>query len=599
MFGATDSFTTRIRRPFGVATLARATKVCRHRVTPGTQCRENWKAPERNPVPGASVYVFTHPRPAVCVHTFNERGIVTEQTDVLIVGAGPTGLVLATELARRGVACRLIDKRLERSTRSKALAVHARTLELLDLLGLADAFVRRGYTSPGFSLSANARQPLKTTLHHLDSAFPFVLILPQVETETLLEANLKGLGVPLERGRELVGFEYRDTVRAHIKNHDGAAVQLEARYLVGADGANSLVRETLGLPFEGSKYVWTAFLGDVTMDPHVVTGGTEQYANERGLALVLPLADGSVRLITIDLAYQGGPARRDLSVAELQESARAIMERPVTLRNPRGLARWGSELRQVPRYRVGPVFLAGDAAHTHSPAGGQGMNTGMQDAFNLGWKLAQVVGGAPEVLLDSYHAERHPVGRRALHTSDLILRSLLVRPKPLRRVRDLVFKLALPLPPVQRKLSDSLSGVGVRYAAPPDAGALAGTRVPDIELRDANFRSVRLYKLLRAPCYALMVYTTPERVNSAALTRLLALAARGGVAARVVLDAGLPAQHELSADVLTDYKGEFKRKLAAQPGEVFLLRPDAYIAFRADSLNREAVETNWRRWLGQ
>ncbi len=528
---------------------------------------------------------------------------MTEQTDVLIVGAGPTGLVLATELARRGVACRIIDKRLERSARSKALAIHARTLELFDLLGLADDFVRRGYTSPGFSLSANTRKPLKATLHHLDSAFPFVLILPQVETETLLETHLNSLGTQLERGRELMGFEVGEKcIEAQIKDQEGKTFCLEARYLIGADGANSLVRKTLGLPFEGAKYAWNAFLGDVVIDGHVVTGGTEQYANERGLALVLPLADGSARLITIDRAYQGEAQRRDLSLDELQESVRAIMEEPVTLREPRGLARWGSELKQVPHYRVGPVFLAGDAAHTHSPAGGQGMNTGIQDAFNLGWKLAQVVqGGAPETLLDSYHAERHPVGKRALYTSDLILRGLLVRSQPLRSFRDLAFRLFVPLPLVQRRLSYSLSGVGTRYTAPPDAGARAGERVPDIEFRDADFRPVRLYKLLRAPGYTLMVYTSPERVGGegGALARLLALAARDAVTAHVALDAGLPDQHKLSASVLTDYKGEFKQKLAAQPGEVFLLRPDAYIAFRADGLNPKAVETNWRRWLSE
>ena len=263
---------------------------------------------------------------------------------------------------------------------------------------------------------------------------------------------------------------------------------------------------------------------------------------------------------------------------------------------------WGSELRQVPRYRVGRVFLAGDAAHTHSPAGGQGMNTGIQDAFNLGWKLAQVVQGrAPEALLDSYHAERHPVGKRALRASDLILRSLLVRRKPLRLARDTLFKLFVPLPFVQRTLSHNLSGVGVRYPTPPGAGALAGNRVPDIELRDTDFRSVRLYELLRAPSYTLIVYTSPERVRGggAELTRLLALAAQDEVSVHVVLDAGLPDQHELRADVLTDYKGEFNQKLSAQPGEVFLLRPDAYIAFRADSLKVEDFIGNWRRWISQ
>lgn len=137
---------------------------------------------------------------------------MTEHTDVLIVGAGPTGLILATELARRGVSCRIIEKRLERSTRSKALAVHARTLELLDLLGLADEFVRRGYTSPGFSLRANARRPLRANLHGLDSAFPFVLILPQAETEALLEAHLNNLGVQVGRGTELTGFKDATTL---------------------------------------------------------------------------------------------------------------------------------------------------------------------------------------------------------------------------------------------------------------------------------------------------------------------------------------------------------------------------------------------------
>ena len=527
---------------------------------------------------------------------------MAKHANVLITGAGPTGLVLATELARRGVSCRIIEKRPTRSTRSKALAVHARTLELLDLLGLADEFVRRGYTSPGFSLSAHTRRPLRANLHQLDSAFPFVLILPQAETEALLEAHLNNLGVQVERDAELIGFkDCEDHIEAYIKGRDGEEL-VRAGYLVGADGANSLVRETLGLPFEGSKYVWHAFLGDVVMDGHVVTGGTEQYANERGLALVLPFADGSVRIITIDRAYQEGLQRRDLDLAELQESACAIMEQPVTLRDPRGLSRWGSELRQVPRYRVGRVFLAGDAAHTHSPAGGQGMNTGIQDAFNLGWKLAQVVQGrAPDALLDSYHSERHPVGKQALRASDLILRSLLVRRKPLRLARDTLFKLFIPLPSVQRTLSHNLSGVGIRYTAPPEAGALAGSRVPDIELRDADFRPVRLYELLRAPSYTLIVYTSPERVRGrgAELTRLLELAAQDEVSAHVVLDAGLPSQHELKANVLIDYKGELEQKLSAQPGEVFLLRPDAHIAFRVNSLKVEDVETNWRRWIGQ
>lgn len=526
---------------------------------------------------------------------------MTEHTDVIIVGAGPTGMVLAIELTRRGVSCRVIEKRTARSTRSKALAVHARTLELFDLLGLTEDFVQGGYTSPGFSLSADARQPLRASMHQLDSAFPFVLILPQADTETLLEAHLNKLGIQIERGTKLTGFkDYEDHIEAHATAQDGEKRHFRAHYLVGADGANSLVRETLGLPFEGSSYVWNAFLGDVMMDGHVVTGGTEQYSNARGLALILPFQDGAVRIITIDRAYQQEPPRRDLELAELQESARAILGKPVTLRDPRGLSRWGSELKQVPHYRVGRAFLAGDAAHTHSPAGGQGMNTGIQDAFNLGWKLAHVIqGGAPEALLGSYHEERHPVGQRALRTSDVILHGLLVRRQPLRWLRDALFKLLVPIPRVQRTLSHNLSGIGIRYAAPSSAGASAGARVPDIELRDADFESVRLYELLRSPSYTLVVYLSPKQVNDerAALLQLLALAAQDGVSAHVILDAGLPKQHELGTDVFIDYKGELEQKLPAQLGQVFLLRPDAYIAFQSDSFDVAALTSNWRRWV--
>lgn len=526
---------------------------------------------------------------------------MTEHTDVLIVGAGPTGLVLAIELARRGVPHCIIEKRPTRSTRSKALAIHARTLELFDLLGITEDFVRRGYTSPGFSLSANSQKPLRASMHLLDSSFPFVLILPQADTEALLEAHLNKLGGQVERGVQLTGFQDRgDHVGVQITDQKGEKRRLWTRHLVGADGANSLIRKLLALPFEGSSYAWKAFLGDVMMDGHVVTGGTEQYASERGLALVLPFPDGTVRVITIDHAYQSGLPKRDLELAELQESTRAILGKPVTLSDPRGLSQWGSELKQVPRYRVGRAFLAGDAAHTHSPAGGQGMNTGIQDAFNLGWKLAQVVQGrAPEALLDSYETERHPVGRRALFASDLILHSLLVRRRPLRILRDLLFRLLIPVPRVQHLLSHNLSGVGIRYAAPPSAGASAGARVPDIELRDADFRPVRLYELLRSPGYTLVVYTSPKQVGEerAELLRLLALAAQSVVASQVVLDAGLPKQHELGASVLVDYKGELERKLSARLGDVFLLRPDAYIAFRGHGLRVDDLASNWRHWI--
>ena len=199
---------------------------------------------------------------------------------------------------------------------------------------------------------------------------------------------------------------------------------MQAQYLIGADGAHSTVRKQLGLSFEGSSYDWTAFLGDLRLHGHHAEGGTEQHSNDRGLAFIVPFDDGSHRIVTIDRHYQGEGKTRELKLEELQESISAILEKPVELTNPKWLTRWGSSLRLASQYRVGRVFIGGDAAHTHSPAGGQGLNTGVQDAFNLGWKLALVVKGqAPETLLDTYNRERLAIGERVLHISDLFTNS--------------------------------------------------------------------------------------------------------------------------------------------------------------------------------
>ena len=303
-------------------------------------------------------------------------------TDVLIVGAGPTGLTTAIELARRNVKVRIIERRTKPSTRSKALVVHARTLEFMDILGIADEMVSRGYTSPGIDFSSNSEKPLRASMYGLDTRFPFILVLPQAETEAILERRLNDFGVEVERGHTLTNFSEKEGILSTVECNDDT-FEIRSRYLVGADGSKSIVRKTLGLPFEGSSYSWTAFLGDVWLEGHHAEGGTEQHSNDRGLAFIVPFDDGSHRIVTIDRKYQGKDTR-ELEIEELQESISAILEKPVQLSKPKWLTRWGASLRQAPQYRVGRVLMGGDAVHTHSPAGGQGLNTGIQDAFNLG-----------------------------------------------------------------------------------------------------------------------------------------------------------------------------------------------------------------------
>jgi len=517
--------------------------------------------------------------------------------DVLVVGAGPTGMTAAIELARRNVSVRIVERRTTPSTSSKALVMHARTLELMDILGVADEMVHRGYTSPGIEFSANLEKPLRANAHKLDTQFSYILILPQAETEEILERYLNKLGIKIERGCTLTGFsETENAVRCTIERAEGGTFEINASYIVGADGVHSMVRKTLDLPFEGYRYGWTAFLGDVRLHGHHAEGGTEQHFSNRGLGFIVPFKDGSHRIVTIDHDYQGDLETRELKLEELQNSISSILEKPVELTDPKWLTRWGSSLRIVPQYRVGRAFIGGDAAHTHSPAGGQGMNTGIQDAFNLGWKLAFVIKGeAPEALLNTYNSERYPLGKRALRVSNLLIRSLRLRQNLLRKLRQALLSIVIPLPPVQRKITITLSGLGVRYKT--GDGKLAGVRMPDMELMNAEHEKVRLYKLLSFPGYTLLLFIGPDQAQSAReqIEQILCNA-DDMLKSHVILNSGLPKLHNFKASTLVDYRGDFENKIGSKTGRIILVRPDAYVAFDLAALDPDAFKKQLRKW---
>ena len=525
---------------------------------------------------------------------------MTQTTDVLIVGAGPTGMTSAIELARRGINIRIIERRTHPSTRSKALVVHARTLEFMDIMGIADEVVRAGYTSPGIDFSADANNPLRASMYGLDTRFPYILILAQAETEAFLEARLNELGVEIERGRSLANFSTSAAgISANIKSETDETFEIKSQYLVGADGANSTVRKALELSFEGSSYEWTAFLGDIQLHGHHAEGGTEQHSNDRGLAFIVPFDDGSHRIVTIDRKYQGDRDTRDLELKDLQESISAILEKPVELSDPKWLTRWGASLRLAPEYCVGRVLLGGDAVHTHSPAGGQGMNTGIQDAFNLGWKLALVIrGDAPESLLKSYNAERHPIGVKVLKTSDFLLKSLLLRQPLLRMLRESIFKLVIPLPAVQKKLAENLSALGISYET--GYGEMAGDRIPDMEFIDGNHHTARLYELLRFPGYTAIAFINPDQARTAKsqLDQLVQQQDKG-LKVHILLNNGLASLHDFSTDTWVDYRGDFETKLGSKTGRILLLRPDGYVAIDLGSLNAGDFLQQLRAWKQQ
>ncbi len=418
--------------------------------------------------------------------------------DVVVVGAGPTGLALACELATGGADVRLLEERVDEPNITRAFAVHARTLELLDARGMADELLTRGVqvreVAPPGGRTLN--------LGDLPTRFAMVLIVPQSGTERVLQARADELGVGIVRGAEVVGLTQDD---------DGVALQcaggdtVRAGYAVGCDGAHSAIRSHLGVDFVGKQYETHILLADVqlTRAPQQTLTGVP---NERGVALLIPFGDGWFRAIVWDRLREQAPLREPVTEEEIRDSFMRIVGHDFGMTEMRWSSRFLSERRQARHYRRGRVFLAGDAAHVHSPLGGQGMNTGIGDAMNLGWKLAAAVrGSAPPWLLDSYESERHPVGASVLRTTDAFNQVVLGNSKVQRLLRSAVLQTVTRLPPTRRALAGRLSGIDIAYQRRRGDHRMVGRRMPDIEC-DGK----RLYERLRDQKFVLVTAVPVE-----------------------------------------------------------------------------------------
>jgi 2-polyprenyl-6-methoxyphenol hydroxylase-like FAD-dependent oxidoreductase len=410
-------------------------------------------------------------------------------TTVAIIGAGPTGLLLAGDLALAGIQVTLFERRSETSNLTRAFGVHARTLEMLDARGLADGIVAGGARVERLRLFDRIRLDLT----RLPSRYPFLLITPQYRVEAALEERALAAGARIERGASL-GSLRQDGEQVTLEFSDRTVT---ADWVVGADGAHSTVRRTLGLPFPGKAVLTSIMLADVRLatPPEDVLA-----VNSVGdaFAMVAPFGDGWYRIFAWDRRHQ---VADDVPVTldEMREVTRRVHGTDFGITETRWLSRFHSDERQAPHYRVGRVFLAGDAAHVHSPAGGQGMNTGLQDAANLSWKLAATISGwAPTGLLDSYETERHPVGRLVLRSSGALVRMAMMRSAVARGLRNAVGAALLALPSVVRRATGVVSGVGIDYPGAP--------RADDVTLRGGG----RLYEALRSGRHVLL---TPKPLS--------------------------------------------------------------------------------------
>ncbi len=423
---------------------------------------------------------------------------------VIVIGAGPTGLALAAELALAGVECLVLERRAGLRTDSRAMCVHARSMEMLDLRGLAETFARAGLPVPSFPLGLRGAA---IGFRHLNSDFPYLLDLPQSEIEALLAARAGDLGVQIGWSRQVVEVE-QDEAEVRVTLADGEVAR--GAYLVACDGLRSSVRESLGIPFPGADNPGSVILADLTLDALPMDDAYGELSR-RGMLLVFPMRGGSCRVVLYDYSRAEMPVTEPVGLAEVTASLARVTGRDFGPRDMYWSQRYRSQSRQAPQYRAGRVFLAGDAGHTHSPAGAQGMNTGLQDAFNLGWKLGAAVNcWAPPWLLDTYHAERHPVGAAVLGLAGRQFRRNTARTVPGRAARWLAQRAVAPLPSVQSRLAQGYSGTAIRYPAGDGAHPLAGARLPRAHVCMADGSLVRMYELFHDGRFVLLDSDCPD-----------------------------------------------------------------------------------------
>jgi 2-polyprenyl-6-methoxyphenol hydroxylase-like FAD-dependent oxidoreductase len=530
-----------------------------------------------------------------------------QHPDTLIVGAGPTGLTLAIELARRGIPFRIIDRETERTKTSRAIGTQARTVEVFRLMGIPESALEPAARPRALRFAERDRTLARISFgDNLPGAPPRLISMDEAETERVLEQRLEQLGGRVERSAQLLGFRVDgERVTATLQGPGGTS-EIETRFLVGADGAHSTVRREAGIGFTGAAYLERFLLVDLDLDWELSHDEGHIWIGDDGLVAAIPLP-GERRyrvIVPLPAAYA---AKEYQSEAEIAAEAETLLGQRtgVSLRrigDPAWASAFRIQRRQADRYRCGPVFLAGDAAHVHSPVGGQGMNTGIQDAFNLGWKLALAARDqAAPGLLDTYQAERHPIAQGVLRGTHLGTRLFLAQNPLMRAVREQAVPLIISIAPIRRRILAAISQLTINYrgsflSVDADSrdeargwlrlhgrGLRAGDRVPDGTLVDPRGNtSVALFDLI-SQGWTLLIFPGDEATAETTgaleqITRQVQNAVGDAVRSYLVLDT--PVRGDGAETELLDPTHKVAGVFGARQGVVTLVRPDGYLGYR-------------------
>lgn len=478
--------------------------------------------------------------------------------EVVVVGAGPTGLMLAAELALAGVEIVVVERRPNGELAGpRARGLHSRTIEVLDQRGIADRFLAEGDVAQAVGFGST---PLD--ISDFPTRHPYALGLPQKHIERILAEWVAELGVTVEYGSEVTGFA-QDDGGVDVQLADGRS--LRARYVIGCDGGRSLTRRTAGIEFPGWEPTMSSIIAEVELAEEPQWG---VHRDRLGTQAFSKLDDGLVGLVVTEREVELAP---EPTLGDLSAALVAVWGTDYGVHSPTSISRFTDMARQAAAYRAGRVLLAGDSAHVHSPVGGQGLNTGVQDAVNLGWKLAQVVRGiSPDSLLDTYHSERHPVAARALHQS-LAQTALMRADDRIKALNETVADL-LTLDEPRKSLAGMLSGLDIRY----DLGQghpLLGRRMPDLDLETAD-GPARVFGLLHEARPVLLSLDEPDLIDVSSWADRLQL-----VDARFAGTWELPVLGEVT------------------PPTAALIRPDGHVAWVGQGNDQGLVDA-LTFWIG-
>lgn len=532
---------------------------------------------------------------------------------VLVIGAGPTGLILAAELIRHGTTCRIIDKGTGSTPLSKATTVQARTLEILDDMGIVDEALDAGTKSHGVNIYHEADRLLHVSYDDLESPYPFLLNIPQSTLERVLADFVTSVGLKVEWSTELIGFtQDAEGVTATLRDADGKEETVRAAWLVGCDGAHSVVRHALDIDFAGKSYTQWFGLADATLHWGLRHDELHGFVHPTGLFFAIPLP-GEERF-RIVMEAEEPPVDTELTLEDFQAALDQRGPGNATLSDPGWITPFKVNARRATTYRVGRAFIAGDAAHIHSPTGGLGLNTGMQDGYNLAWKLALVIRGlADPTMLDSYEAERTPVADAVLRLAGQLATMLTLSNPVSQQLRNHLMPMLNGLGAVGHQIAVQDSQLSIDYDSSPivseyhhgrfgqvrfSGGPKAGQRAPDTgPLQTADGTAVRLYDLLRGVHHTLVLFGGPEP-DAASWQELIAIeqAAReqcgASIRTYVVVD-GTSIPDELAgvSGALLDTEAAAHHRYQADLPTLYLIRPDGYIGFRSRPADLTALTT--------